>query len=135
MKIKVVRNVRGQNSTIGSLYVNGMWQCFTLEDLVRSGPKVYGETAIPAGTYTVVISYSPHFKRDLPLLQDVPNYEGVRIHPGNIAADTLGCILVGRAKGVDRIYNSVDAFNDLYPKILEAWSRKEEITLEIQNAL
>lgn len=133
MKIEVLRNQYTSVSTIGSLYVNGRWQCYTLEDAKRTGPKVPGQTCIPAGLYKLIVSFSNRFKRDLPLLVAVPEFEGVRIHPGNTDKDTEGCILVGRAKAVDRIYNSADAFNNLWPQILDAWTRKEEITIELKD--
>jgi len=85
MKIDLVRHVFTPRSTIGSLYVDGKFECYTLEDVVRLGEKVYGETAIPEGTYEVQITFSNRFKRDLPLLLKVPGFEGVRIHPGNFA--------------------------------------------------
>lgn len=133
MKLELSRNC-GPESTIGTLMVDGKFECYTLEDVVRDGPKVYGKTAIPAGTYEVRITYSNHFKRDLPLLLDVPGFEGIRIHPGNTAADTEGCILVGRTKAINRINNSRDAFDSLYAKMLAAWFRKEPITIIVRNA-
>lgn len=133
MKIEVLRNQYTPKSTIGSLYVNGRWQCYTLEDTKRTGPKVPGQTCIPAGLYKLIISFSNRFKRDLPLLVGVPNFEGVRIHTGNTDVNTEGCILVGKAKAVDRIYNSVDAFNDLWPQIQAAWFNKEEISITIKD--
>lgn len=133
MKIEILRNQYTSKSTIGSMYVNGRWQCYTLEDAVRSGPKVPGQTAIPAGLYKLIVSFSNRFKRDLPLLVAVPNYEGVRIHTGNTDKNTEGCILVGKAKSANRVYNSVGAFNDLWPQILSAWSAKEPITIELKD--
>lgn len=128
MKLRLDRTQRGATCTIGNLYVDGKWECFTLEDVVRKGPKVYGETAIPAGTYTVQITHSKRFNRDLPLLLSVPGFEGIRIHPGNSASDTEGCILVGKSKSLDRVYNSRDAFNALFDKMRGA---KDTITIEI----
>lgn len=99
---------------------------------MRDGPKVMHETAIPAGTYKVAVSFSRRFKRDLPILLDVPGFEGIRIHPGNTAEDTSGCILVGTTKSADFIGNSVLAFNGLYAEILSAWIKKEEIYITVR---
>lgn len=134
MKIEVIRNQLTSVSTIGSMYVNGMWECYTLEDVVRKGPKVPGQTAIPEGTYGVRVTFSNRFKRDLPLLDNVPGFEGVRIHSGNSDVDTEGCLLVGRAKSIDRIYNSRDAFDTLYSKILAAWMNHEPIEITVRAA-
>lgn len=105
-------------STIGELYVNGEFECFTLEDVVRP-EKVYGQTAIPAGRYRVIFSKSPRFKRVLPLLMHVPNFEGVRIHAGNTAVDTEGCILVGQERGEDKVLKSRLALEALLAKITD----------------
>lgn len=121
--------------TIGSLSADGAWQCWTLEDVVRpKGVKVHGQTAIPFGRYHVLITPSPRFKRDLPLLVDVPGFVGVRIHPGNTAADTEGCILVGTDKGPDgkSITRSRQAFDNLFIKLTEVLARREQIWLEIR---
>ena len=121
--------------TLGDLSINGNHECFTLEDVVRpDGEKVYGETAIPAGTYEVTITWSPRFKTRLPILADVPNFSGVRIHPGNKAEDTEGCILVGRSVFPDRLGQSRLAFDVLMAKIETAVSRGEHVTIEIVNA-
>ena len=82
-------------STIGCLYIDDIFECFTLEDVVRE-VKIQNETAIPEGKYQVIINWSPHFKKVLPRLVNVPNFEGVLIHTGNFPKDTGGCILVGR---------------------------------------
>jgi Family of unknown function (DUF5675) len=129
MQLKVVRQIFTQNSTIGQLYVDGQFECYTLEDVVRP-EKVYGETAIPAGLYAVTINVSARFGTRLPLLQNVPEYTGVRIHPGNTKADTLGCILVGQTKSTDSIGASRAAFAALMPK-LEAAARRGAIEIEI----
>lgn len=134
MKLDLKREPSANGCTIGSMYINGMWECYTLEDVVRKGPKVPGKTAIPEGTYGVRVTFSNRFKRDLPLLDNVSGFEGIRIHPGNTDADTEGCILVGRAKSIDRIYNSRDAFDTLYSKILAAWMNHEPIEITIKAA-
>ena len=135
MKLLLERKWLTERSTIGLLSVDGTMECFSLEDKVRpDGQKVYGETAIPAGTYNVILTYSPHFKHVLPLLEHVQGFEGVRIHPGNTPADTEGCILVGSSKGPDVVYESRRAFDVLYPKIQTALSGGDTVTLEIKEA-
>lgn len=95
--------------TIGRLIIDGQYFCDTLEDTVRDLPvekKIMHETAIPEGEYQVRITYSPKFKRNLPLLLGVPYFTGIRIHRGNTAGDTSGCILVGENKIKGHVVNS-----------------------------
>jgi len=129
MEIILDRRIETKNSTIGELFVNNKFQCYTLEDIERP-EKVWGKTAIPKGRYEVVITYSAKFKKYLPLLLNVPNYKGIRIHAGNTAIDTDGCILVGRIKQTDKILESVKAMNELLP-ILKSVEKKEKIFLTI----
>lgn len=116
MKIEVKRLHRTENSTIGELTIDGKFECYTLEDKERD-VKIKGETAIPKGTYKVIINQSNRFKRLLPLLIGVPNFEGVRIHAGNSNHDTEGCILVGQNRSVDYITKSRKAFDSLFKKM------------------
>ena len=113
LELKVLRTTFTQKSTIGDLYIDEKYHCHTLEDVVRQGEKVYGETAIPSGRYEVVMSMSNRFKKVMPLLRNVPGFEGVRIHKGNTAEDTLGCILVGANKATDRIGNCTPVYDKL----------------------
>jgi hypothetical protein len=132
MKLKVLREEFSEHSTIGKLYVNGIFECYTLEDVVRpDGVKVFGETAIPRGIYKVIVDLSNRFKRLLPLLIGVSQFEGIRIHPGNTDKDTHGCILVGTSKQKDFIGNSRGAFNSFFPKLQAAIAKGEEVTIEI----
>lgn len=135
MKLALSRRPSANGCTIGNLELNGVHECFTCEDVVRPpGEKVYGQTAIPAGTYRVIITQSLRFKRRLPLLLDLPGYEGVRIHPGNTAADTEGCILPGRGFLPDRVTQSVLAFDALFAKMEKAEAAREDIWIEIKSA-
>ena len=129
MELKLIRKTFTDNSTIGELAVNGVFECFTLEDKVRP-VKIKGETAIPAGTYEVAVTFSNKFQKFLPLLMNVPNFDGIRIHTGNTPADTLGCILVGQGKGADSISSSRLAFAPLFEKI-QAVIRTEKVFIEI----
>lgn len=132
MKLLLKRVQLDPDVTIGSLTVDGQFECWTCEDTVRPpGVKVAGRTAIPFGRYAVTITRSPRFQRDLPLVESVPGFSGVRIHPGNTADDTEGCILPGqdrRPKGVGR---SKIAFDLLFEKMRTAIHNGETVTLEI----
>lgn len=115
MKLEVKRHFKGPQYTIGRMYADGVYMCDTLEDTVRpDGIKLAGQTAIPAGTYPVRITYSPRFKKMLPMLDNVPNFTGVRIHTGNTAEDTEGCILVGYNRVKGRVCDSRAAFRRLF---------------------
>ncbi|WP_025041579.1 DUF5675 family protein [Nitrosospira briensis] len=129
MELQIKRTDFSEESTIGELSVNGVFECYTLEDKVRP-VKIAGKTAIPSGRYEVIINFSQRFQKQLPLLLNVPNYEGVRIHSGNTAANTEGCILVGETKTDNFIGESRWAFNRLFEKLKIA-SETEKIFLEI----
>lgn len=134
MKLVVQRSPSSAHSTIGELSVDGRFECYTLEDVIRPpGVKVPGQTCIPPGTYAVQLTMSQRFNRVLPLLIDVPMFSGIRIHPGNTDANTEGCILVGWVKGVDQILQSRDAFAALFSKLLDAETKGDTITIEVRN--
>lgn len=122
--LELKREVFSPSYTSGSLYLDGVFQCFTLEDAVREGAKVAGATAIPAGRYRLEITYSPRFKQDMPILWDVPGFTGVRIHTGNTAKDTEGCILVGEGRGEGCLTGSRRAYNAILGRL------KAKISLE-----
>jgi hypothetical protein len=131
MNLTLIRRWFSPRATIGELLIDDVRECFTLEDTVRQGPKIPGETAIPAGRYQVVITESARFNRPLPLLLDVPDFEGVRIHPGNCAADTAGCILVGSTRGPDRVNRSRAAFDPLFARLQQAVANGGPVWLTI----
>ncbi len=130
LQIDVKRKWFTKKSTIGKLYLDGEYQCYTLEDRIRN-EKVYGETAISAGSYRVKLNYSPRFKTVLPLLINVPEFKGIRIHPGNTSKDTDGCILVGETRSKNFIGRSRTAFKKLFKKIEQAQKDKKEIIINI----
>lgn len=153
MKIKVERRWPKPTYTIGRLYIDGLYYCNTLEDRDRGlrqadseayikSRKVYGETAIPKGTYGVAMNVtSPKYaavawywklcQGKMPRLLSVKGFDGILIHPGNTALDTLGCILVGKNAKVGQLTESKTTFEKLYKRMKAAADKGEEITIEI----
>lgn len=144
--IRVQREPSENGATLGALYVNDRFVCWTLEDAIREpslrpiteqlGPwvaswKVQGRTAIPAGRYPVVIEYSPRFNLKLPELKQVPGYSEVKFHAGNTAADTDGCILVGCDRDTATVGRSRAALADLLAR-LHGFA-EEPIVVDIEN--
>lgn len=144
MKLSLVRRWRELDATIGTLDVDGVRECFTLEDVVRTidpdiadaeeilRAKIPGATAIPAGLYRIEMYASSKFGL-VPHLLDVPGFDGILIHAGNTAADTHGCILVGRTRHIAAIGESRLALAALIPKIKAAVGRGEEVTIEVSG--
>lgn len=138
MKLTLKRFHFADTYTIGKLFIEDKPFCDVLEDVVRDKnkdgdlqdegeAKVYGRTAIPFGTYKVVLTMSNRFKILLPLLVDVPEFEGVRIHAGNTSEDTHGCLLVGENKEKGKVLNSKATMEKLMPILRIA----KDITLKI----
>lgn len=139
MEMLLDRSQLDADVTIGALYVEADFECWVCEDPVREVPgqpvsswKIKGKTAIPFGTYEVDVTMSARFGIELPILINVPGFDGIRIHPGNTAANTDGCLL----PGVDRLQKSVGqsrkAFAALFAKIRQAKARGERITIRIE---
>jgi hypothetical protein len=129
MKI-LVRRGESKDFTPGEMFMDGEFFCYTCEDPVRK-KKIKGITAIPSGVYRVILSWSNRFQKTLPLLIDVPNFEGVRFHAGNTAADTEGCILVGLTKTPTGVGDSRKAMALLMPKLKAAHDNGEHIEITI----
>ena len=138
MKIELVRIAFKDTYTIGKLYVDGKYECDVLEDVDRGldssmseseilKRKVKGETAIPTGHYVINITYSPKYKRMMPLLLDVKGFSGIRIHSGNTAKDTEGCLIVGKNKKVGMVLES----RDTYKRLFKMMQDQKEITIDI----
>ena len=102
MNLKLLRSDYYGDTTIGLVQAEGKFFGYCLEDAVRP-TKIKGKTAIPAGKYEVVVTMSNRFKREMPLLVNVPNYEGIRIHGGNTHLDTDGCLLIARNRLGDKM--------------------------------
>jgi hypothetical protein len=136
MELKLNRIFKGSEYTIGKLMVNDAWFCDVLEDTVREiGPngegKVPGETAIPAGTYEIILNMSPRFKRILPRILDVPHFSGVLIHSGNHKDHTDGCLLPGLNTQKGMVTQSRVYTERLIALMQEAVDNGEKITIEI----
>lgn len=153
MELLLKRRFKGPKYTIGSLYINGIYECDTIEDTDRGLhnnmseeeiklKKIYGQTAIPYGKYKIDMNtVSPTFKNrswakpysgKLPRLLNVKGYEGILIHVGNTASDSLGCIICGENKIKGKVINSTACFMELMTVLLKAHLKGEEITIEIK---
>jgi len=129
-KLKLTRIAKRPTYTIGKLYIDGKYFCDTCEDTVRDlskVDKVPGQTAIPAGTYKVIVNVSPKFKRLLPRLLNVPHFDGILMHRGNTAADSSGCILVGENKQVGKVLKSTY----YEERLVDMLKNDNNITIEI----
>lgn len=145
MRLTLRRIAKRDTYTIGHLYIDGAYFCDTCEDRVRDlsrERKVPGETAIPAGTYGITMKVqSPKYRTRaqyrfcdgyLPRLLDVPHFEGVLIHIGNSAADSAGCILVGKNRAKGQVLESTETFRKLHALLKDADGRGEKITITIE---
>lgn len=140
MEMNLTRQIKQPSCTLGDLEIDGKWFCNTLEpkerylDAAHPRRKVKGYTAIPEGRYPVVITWSPRLKAWLPLLLHVPLFSGVRIHAGNTATDTSGCILVGRRHHESMLVDSRVTLDKLKQAIVEAKGRGEPVHITIRRS-
>jgi hypothetical protein len=141
MVLTIVRRPSVKGATISRWYLDGVVFCYGCEDVVRPpAQKIFGKSAIPAGTYKAIINRSERFSKLaghdvlLPLLLNVPGFEGVRIHVGNKPTDTEGCLLPGTAIGLDgaSVAYSKVAFNLLFDRMQQALVRGESIIVIIR---
>lgn len=134
MILLLIRDL-GTAHNLGVLYADGTLIGETLEDpdrhLESGGEKIHGGTAIPRGKYRVTITFSQRFKRPMPLLHDVPGFDGVRIHGGNTEADTSGCILLGAERTETGIRNCGPTNTRLMALLESAEDRGEEVWMEV----
>jgi hypothetical protein len=123
-------------STIGKLYTNGTFVCYTLEDCDRyledGGVKVQSKTAIPRGLYNMIVNFSERFQKKMPLILNVPGFTGIRLHSGDSVADTDRCVLVGMNKAVDGVLESRDAITIVTALIDKSITNGKSITIEVR---
>lgn len=142
LNLKLERKWKKEKYTIGNLYVNGVFFSNVLEDTVRGlrqdmtpeeikKIKIHGQTAIPSGRYEIRVTLSARFRRQLPILLNVPGYAGVRIHPGNTDANTEGCLLPGKNDRVGQVSNSRATMAALQNQIEEAIYQNSKVYIEI----
>ena len=135
MELTLKRVRQGKNSTLSELYVDGIFQCYGLEDRIQE-VKVRGKTAIPCGTYALRLNVwggmNTRYKQRFPdihqgmiEIKDIPNFSNVYIHIGNTHEDTDGCLLVGqyfhqnKQRDDFEVYQSTEAYQELYKTIIE----------------
>ena len=151
MRLDVVRTQFGKDATNGLLFVDGVFECYTLEDQVRDGEKIKSETAIPLGEHEIKFrtvggydakyqkKYGTTWHKGMLELQDVPNFMYILIHTGNTDEHTAGCLLVGETqqdldKGKDGfVGGSGDAYKKMYPKVRDALLSGEKVTIKYSN--
>lgn len=139
---RLSRQPSSSECTIGDMWASEdgetTWArlCWSLEDVVREVPgqpvaswKIHGKTAIPRGRYRVIVDHSEHFGKDLPHLLDVPGFDGVRIHGGNTAADTEGCVLVAHHHPTEDVIQG-SAMTDTIMPLLAKHGNEAEIIIE-----
>ena len=142
MELRLERKYRSNNYCIDKLYINGKYFSDALEDPDRGLTdsmnleeikriKVKGDTCIPYGTYNVTITYSPRFKKNLPLINNVKGFDGIRIHSGNTPQDTEGCLLLGLNKVKGRVVDSKVTVNKFIDIVQEALNKGEKVTITI----
>ena len=143
MELTLQRTKLSEKATLGALFVDSAFECYTLEDVVRIGNtnlpddeqvKIQDETAIPAGRYRVIINMSPRLQKMMMRLLDVPQFDGILIHSGNTDIDTKGCILVGQeVVNDDYIHGGKVVLPVLQDKVQQAIDSGEEVWINITN--
>lgn len=140
MELTLLREPTSEGFTRGELLLDGVHECFTIEDQVRTYKEIPGATAIPPYLgqepmrYRVVLTKSPRFGKVLPELLNVPDFKGVRIHAGNTSADTEGCLIVGQRQGKAAVFESQAAMVELMAALSGVIENGEQVWLEIRNA-
>ena len=139
MRITLIRIANRPTYCIGKVYIDGVYFCDCIEDTDRGLKdemteeeilklKIKGETAIPTGIYKVTITYSPKYKKDMPLINNVKGYSGIRIHSGNTSKDTEGCLILGKNTKVGMVTESRKTYNAFFKRLKQT---NEKIIIDI----
>jgi hypothetical protein len=142
MELRLQRIYHTDEATLGTLFIDGLFECFILEDQPQPGEKIWGETRIPAGEYPIHLRtaggmharygrrYTWH--RGMLWLRNVPGFQFIYLHPGNNDDDSAGCLLPGATACSDpmEVHRSVAAYRTIYQKIAPVIGR-EPVTLEV----
>jgi len=147
MKIKLIREFFTPTETLGSLFIDDKFFCYTLEDVDRGltqsmaladikSKKVKAQTAIPYGKYKMILNHSNRLKRIMPLVLDVKGFEGIRFHGGNTHFDSEGCVLVAKQRNVNKVHPTIKKItNWIYGSTSEQFIAKikgqQNVELEI----
>lgn len=137
MELHLIRDIFNEDCTLGKIYNAEHFVCFSLEDKVRETDepvekwKIHGMTAIPRGRYRVMITFSNRFQKYLPELQDVPGFTGIRIHSGNTAQDSSGCVITGMSRSDDMVHDSRTALKVLQAQIENAIREGDKVWLSL----
>lgn len=134
MMLTLRRLEQAATYTFGELLIDGTFECWTLEDPVREGPKVHGATAIPPGVYVLTIDFSRRFGKPMPHILDVPGFEGIRMHSGNKVEDTDGCVLVGTRRVGANVFGSRAAYGHLFARLNTAHEAGVAMRIEVVAA-
>ena len=140
MRLTLLRIANRPTYCIGKLYIDGVYFCDTIEDTDRGlddkmkeseilKKKIKGQTAIPTGTYNVFITWSPKYKKPMPLIDNVKGYSGIRIHSGNTSKDTEGCLLVGLNTKVGMVTDS----RNTYQRLFGLMQGEKDISIDIMR--
>lgn len=140
MKIEVRTIYQGKEYIISRMYLDGVYFTDVIEDQIRDlnndgdlndpgEEKVYGKTAIPKGIYTLVLSYSPKFKRILPRILNVPHFDGILIHNGVDEGSSAGCLILGDNKIKGKVVNSKKRLEEFITKLLNSGDKKHVIEI------
>jgi len=136
VKFTLMRDVMARDFTLGRLIVDGKLYGYTCEDVDRKleegGQKIKGQTAIPRGLYPLAATMSNRFKRMMPLIKGVRDFEGVRIHGGNTASDTEGCPLLGMVRTANGVKNCAAVNESLLALIVAAEAKGDVCWIEIR---